>query len=155
MTATPATRFLSFAAAGVLVLGAAACGGDDDDDDASTGSADNSSGGQTVEITSPGDGDAVDAGGFDVSFASSEDLGTTDTGKHHVHLFYDGSDTEYDVVETPTFTVDTLDEGEHTLKAVLANADHSLTDASDEVTVMVGEGGSGSGGGSDDDDGGY
>lgn len=155
MTATRATRFLSFAAAGVLVLGAAACGGDDDDDDASTGSGDDSSdtsGGQTVEITSPGDGDDVEAGGFEVSFDSSEDLGPTDTGKHHVHLFYDGSDTEYDVVESDSFTVDSLDEGEHTLKAVLANADHSLTDASDEVTVTVGAGGGDGGGGSDDDD---
>lgn len=156
MTATPAIRFLSVAA-GVLLLGAAACGGDDDDD-ASTGSGDDSSdssGGPTVEITGPGDGDDVEAGGFEVSFASSEDLGPTDTGKHHVHLFYDGSDSEYEVVESASFTVDTLDEGEHTLKAVLANADHSLTDATDEVTVTVGEGSSGGGGGNDDDDGGY
>jgi hypothetical protein len=33
-----------------------------------------------------------------------------------------------------------LDAGEHTVEAVIANADHSLTDASDEITVMVGEG---------------
>lgn len=144
-------------AAGALLMGAAACG--DDDDDAST-SGDNSSdsggggggGGPTVEISSPADGDTVD-GGFDVTFSSSEDLGPTDTGKHHIHLYEDGGD-DYEVVESDSFTVDDLDEGDHTLKAVLANADHSETDASDEVTVTVGEGGGG-GGGSDDDDGGY
>jgi hypothetical protein len=155
------SRLTALAAAGVLLLGAAACG---DDDDASTSSGDNSSdsnsGGdgsssEAIEITSPADGDAVD-GTFDVDFASSEDLGPTDTGKHHVHLFFDGSD-DYEVVESESYTVDELDEGEHTIKAALANADHSLTGDETEITVDVGSGG-GSGGGSDDttdDDSGY
>ena len=38
-----------------------------------------------------------------------------------------------------TFTVGDLGAGEHTVEAVIANAD-SLTDARDEVTVTVGDG---------------
>ena len=160
MTATPAIpsrrarRLLAVTAAGVLLM-AAACG-DDDDATSSSGDSGNSSSGPTLEITGPSDGADVEEGGFEVTFASSEELGTTDTGKDHVHLYYDGSDSDYDVVESDSFTVDKLTEGEHTLKAVLAHADHSLTDASDEITVKVEEGG-GSGGGSDttDDDSGY
>ncbi|HMG42422.1 MAG TPA: hypothetical protein VK611_13875 [Acidimicrobiales bacterium] len=149
-------RLTVLVAAGVLLVGATACG-DDDSSDASTGSGGNSSdssgsdnGGSTtqaIEITSPADGDAVD-GTFDVDFASSEDLGPTDTGKHHVHLFFDGSD-DYEVVETPSYTVDELDAGEHTIKAALANADHSLTGDETEITVEVGSGGSGGAGSSD------
>lgn len=157
-------RLTGLVAAGVLLVGAAACG-DDDSTDASTGSGDNSSsdsnsgGGssstQAIEITSPADGADVEDG-FEVDFASSEDLGATDTGKHHVHLFFDGSD-DYEVVETPSYAVDEpLDPGEHTIKAALANADHSLTGDETEITVNVT--GDGSGGGSSDttdDDSGY
>jgi hypothetical protein len=139
----------ALAAAGVLLFGAVACG-DDDSDDASTGSGDSGGGSsdQPIEITSPADGDTVE-GTFDVTFASNEDLGPTDTGLHHVHLFFDGSE-DYEVVESDSYTVDELDEGEHTIKAALANADHSLTGDETEITVDVG-GGSG-GGGSDTSD---
>jgi len=145
------TSLTALAAAGALLFGAMACGDDDTDastsGDSSDSSADSgaSTGSEPIEITSPSDGDQV-GGAFDVAFASSEDLGPTDTGKHHVHLFFDGSD-DYEVVETESFTVDTLDEGEHTIKAALANADHSLTGDETEITVEVGSGGAGSGGG--------
>ena len=69
------------------------------------------------------------------------DIGEPDTGLHHVHLYYDGNtaDGEYDLVYEPRFTVDRLDPGEHTIEAVIANADHSLTDARTEITVTVGD----------------
>ena len=158
------SRLTALVAAGVLLLGAAACG-DDDSNDASTGSGDNSSSdsssgdgssSQAIEITSPADGADVEGSGFEVDFASNEDLGPTDTGKHHVHVFFDGSD-DYEVVESDSYTVDEpLDAGEHTIKAALANADHSLTGDEAEITVNVT--GDGSGGGSSDttdDDSGY
>jgi hypothetical protein len=72
-----------------------------------------------------------------------------------VHLYYDGdtSEGEYDLVYGTSFTVERdLGEGEHTIEAVIANADHSLTDARDEVTVTVG-GGAPAGDESDDDSG--
>ena len=78
---------------------------------------------------------------FDVEVDTSVDIGEPDTGLHHVHLYYDGNtaDGEYDLVYEPEFTVDRLDPGEHTIEAVIANADHSLTDARTEVTVTVGD----------------
>ena len=153
-----------------LGLGLAACG--DDGDETSTGQSgeDGDGGGGddlTLDIASPADGDAVGES-FDLEIDSSVDLGEPDTGLHHVHVFYDGneSDGEYDLVYEESFTVERqLGEGEHTVRAVLANADHSLTDASDEVTVTVGGAGGAGGtettGGSDTtgttegDDGGY
>ena len=142
-------RAVSLAAVVPFALAIAACG---DDDDAATGSGDEGGNGDgTVEIASPSDGDEVDSG-FELEFSSSEELGPTDTGEKHVHLYYDGSD-EYEVVESTTFTVDDLDEGEHTITAALANADHSETGAQDEITVTVGGGGGGNTGDSEDEGG--
>lgn len=143
------SRAASLVAVVPLALGLAACG--DDDYGTSSGDDSGSGGDGTVEITTPGDGGEVGAS-FDVELSSSEDLGDTDTGKKHVHLYYDsGTDgDDYDVVTSSSFTVERdLGEGEHTITAALANADHSLTGAEDEVTVTVGAGG---GGGEDTDD---
>lgn len=143
-------RAVSLAAVVPFALGMAACG---DDDDAATGSGDGGgagSGAAAVEIASPAAGDEV-GDSFDVEFASSEEIGPTDSGDKHFHLYYDGSD-EYEVVESTSFTVDSLDEGEHTLTAKLANADHSETGDEDEISVTVGAGGGGSNTGDGEDD---
>jgi hypothetical protein len=157
-----ARRGLVLAAA--LALVAAACGGDDGDT-ATAGAGDESSGGESggggggdlsIDLVSPADGDEVEVP-FDVEVDPSVDIGEPDTGLHHVHLYYDGETAEgdYDLVYQPTFTVERdLDEGEHAIEAVIANADHSLTDARTEITVTVGAGGTG--GGTDaTDSGGY
>ncbi len=144
-----------------LALLTAACSDDDDDTVAGDpaaetgGGSDSGSGGGgdgdlTISIADPADGATVEPG-FQVEIDPSVDVGEPDTGLHHVHLYYDGnqSDGEYDIVYSvdEPWTVDRdLSPGEHTIEAVIANADHSLTDASDEVTVMVGEG---AGGGTD------
>jgi hypothetical protein len=125
-----------------LALVLAACG---DDDDATTADAGDTGGGGggdelTIDLAQPADGDEV-GDTFDVELDSSVELGEPDTGLHHVHLYYDGetADGEYDLVYGTSFTVERdLGEGEHTVEAVIANADHSLTDARDEVTVTVG-----------------
>jgi hypothetical protein len=127
-----------------LALTALACG-DDDDTAASAGGG--GDGDMTISIADPGDGAEVEQS-FDVSVDSSVPLGEPDTGRHHVHLYYDGNtaEGEYDIVYGTTATVDRLDEGEHTIEAVIANADHSTTDARDEITVTVGgESGGGNG----------
>jgi hypothetical protein len=143
-----------------LALLTAACSGDDDDTvagdpAAETGGGSDSGGGGggdgdlTISIADPADGATVDPG-FQVEVDPSVDVGEPDTGLHHVHLYYDGnqSDGEYDIVYSvdEPWTVDRdLPPGEHTIEAFIANADHSLTDASDEITVMVGEGAGGGG----------
>lgn len=133
--------------AAALALAATACGGDDD----TTTDAGGSGGSEdlTISLTEPAAGTEV-SNPFDVAVDSSVDLGEPDTGRHHVHLYYDGDtdDGDYDLVYGPTFTVERdLDPGDHTIEAVIANADHSLTDARDEVTVTVGQVDAGAGGG--------
>jgi hypothetical protein len=136
------------AVAAATILLAAGCGDDDDTTAAGSGGGGGGGGGDmTVDIVEPGDGAEVGAE-FDVEVDTSVDIGEPDTGLHHVHLYYDGNtaDGGYDLVYEPRFTVDRLDPGEHTIEAVIANADHSLTDARTEITVTVGDaagGGSG------------
>jgi hypothetical protein len=140
-------RLASVALLATLALTALACG-DDDDTTASAGGG--GDGDMTISIADPEDGAEVGQP-FDVSVDSSVPLGEPDTGRHHVHLYYDGNtaEGEYDIVYGTTATVDRLDPGEHTIEAVIANADHSTTDARDEITVTVGDeaGGGGSGDG--------
>jgi hypothetical protein len=138
-----------------LALLVAACSDDDDDTvagdpAAETGGGSDSGGGGggdgdlAISIADPADGATVEAG-FQLEVDPSVDVGEPDTGLHHVHLYYDGeqSDGEYDIVYSvdEPWTVDRdLSPGEHTIEAFIANADHSLTGASDEITVMVGDG---------------
>ncbi|MGH9214920.1 MAG: hypothetical protein ACRDZS_01575 [Acidimicrobiales bacterium] len=137
------------AALAALALLAAACS---DDDDTVTGGDSGGGGGDgdmTISIADPADGATVEPG-FQVEVDPSVDVGEPDTGLHHVHLYYDGnqSDGEYDIVYSvdEPWTVDRdLSPGEHSIEAFIANADHSLTDASDEITVSVGEGAGGGG----------
>jgi hypothetical protein len=127
-----------------LALLAAACG--DDVSEASSGDA-------TIAITEPGDGATVGTE-FTVTVDPSVEIGEPDTGRNHVHLYYDGvrSDdpADYDIVYTTSFTVTRLDPGEHTIEAVIANADHSVTDVATEIAVTVSDdapaGGSGDAG---------
>ena len=131
-----------------LALTALACR-DDDDTTPSAGGGAGGGGDMTISIADPGNGAEV-GHSFDVSVDSSVPLGEPDTGRHHVHLYYDGNtaEGEYDIVYGTTATVDRLDPGEHTIEAVIANPDHSTTDARDEITVTVGDGaGASSGGG--------
>ena len=132
------------AASGLL---GAACG----DDDSAAG--DGGGGGEdepTVDIRAPADGAGVPAT-FDLEVDTSLPIGEPGTGRHHVHLFYDGNtaDGQYDMAFTSPFTVVRLGPGEHTIEAVIANADHTLTDARSEVTVMVGDGPAGGAGTAD------
>ena len=96
----------------------------------------------SIDLVQPADGDGV-GDTFDVEVDTGVELGEPDTSLHHVHLYYDGetADGEYDLVYGTTFTVEhDLGPGEHTVEAVVANADHGLTDARDEVTVTVDDG---------------
>jgi hypothetical protein len=136
------------AVAAALLLVAAGCGDDDDDTSAGAGAGSGSDDEMTITLSEPADGTEIGSP-FDVEVDTTVDIGEPDTGLHHVHLYYDGNtqEGEYDVVYEPTFTVErALDPGEHTIEAVIANADHSLTDARDEATVAVGDAGTGGGG---------
>jgi len=126
------TRIMAVTAIALL---AAACGGDDDAATTATGE-----GGMTLSITAPDDGGEVSLP-FTVEFDSSEELGPTDDGVHHVHIYWDGDDSEYTVVEADNVEVTEAPEGEHTLTASLRNADHSPAGVETEITLTVGSGG--------------
>jgi hypothetical protein len=80
------------------------------------------------------------------------ELGSTRSGKHHVHVYFDGNDKQYEVVESDTVEISSssksaagLSQGKHELNVSLRNADHSPAGAETKLTVDVG--GSGGGGG--------
>lgn len=133
-------------AAATLLL--TACGDDDDG-----GSATTSENGMSLSITAPDDGAEVSLP-FTVEFDSSEELGPTEDGVHHVHIFWDGDDSEYTVVEADNFEITDAPDGEHTLNASLRNADHSPAGVETEIAVTVGEGGSDDSSDDSDDSGG-
>jgi hypothetical protein len=129
------------AGAALTILLVAGCGSE-----GGTGGGDGEAdaGGMTLEITSPEDGSSVEVP-FTVELTSSEELGPTDSGAHHVHVFFDDDDTEYLVVEGDSVEVTDLPEGEHVVNASLRNADHSPAGVETEVMVTVGTGGSDTG----------
>ncbi|MGH9111365.1 MAG: hypothetical protein ACRDZN_03560 [Acidimicrobiales bacterium] len=152
----PRRRLVGMVAAlSALALVGAACSDDDTTETGAEADADAGGGGGgalAITIATPADGDEV-GDSFDLEVESDTEFGESDTGLHHVHVYYDGrsDDTaDYDLVYGNSFTVERdLEPGEHTVEAVIANADHSLTEASDEVTVTVGDDAGGGGGGGD------
>jgi hypothetical protein len=129
-------------------LAAAACGESDDsggDAEPAGGAAPTGTGGAgvgrglSIAIDEPADGAEV-SGQFAVDMTPSVEVGEPETGLHHIHLYYDGDTDEgdYDIVYGDSTTVTRqLEPGEHTIEAVIANADHSLTDARTSITVNV------------------
>ena len=94
----------------------------------------------TLQIVRPGNNATVGRS-FVVAFDSNRKIGEPSTGLNHVHLYYDGNRTtnqaDYDKAYTKSFTVTRLGPGRHTIDAVLANADHSVTNVSTRITVDV------------------
>ncbi|MEV0719182.1 hypothetical protein [Asanoa sp. NPDC050611] len=117
------------AAALVLLAALAACNGNDAD--AADG------GGMTVEVTAPAAESTVQVP-FDVELTASVPLGTTESGKHHVHVWFDDNADDYQVVEAPTVRVTDLAAGPHVLHASLRNANHSPAGAETQVPIIVG-----------------
>jgi hypothetical protein len=146
---TSLRRLLTLAAVPAVLVLATACSDDDGTVAAGSGGGD---GDLTIAIAEPADGATVEPG-FPVEVDPGVEIGEPDTGRHHVHIYYDGnrSDGEYDIVydvDEPWTVERDLTPGTHTVEAFIANADHSLTEASDEITVTVGE--AQDGGGADD-----
>lgn len=119
-------------AAAILAI-LAACG-----EEGAPGAETPDSEGPTVEIVSPADGEAVD-GSFEIAVETDVDLGEPGTGLHHVHIFFDGDEAEYEMAFADRHQVEGLSPGEHTVEVVVANADHSLTEARQAITVEIGE----------------
>jgi hypothetical protein len=93
----------------------------------------------SLAIASPADGASVTEP-FTLKVSSSVPLGEPDSGRHHVHIWFDGQEADYKINYTDSFQVEGLPAGEHVLTAALANADHSLAGPRSEITVTVGGG---------------
>jgi len=106
-----------------------------------------SGGGNSVTINEPADGASIDIP-FTLSVDSGQELGSTDSGKHHLHLYFDGDDSKYEVIESDSMEITSespavkgLDSGEHELDISLRNADHSAAGFDTNITVNVNSGG--------------
>lgn len=118
---------------GAVALLAAACSGGTSDAAGAAG------GEMSLAIASPADGASVTEP-FTLKVSSSVPLGEPDSGRHHVHIWFDGQEADYKINYTDSFQVEGLPAGEHVLTAALANADHSLAGPRSEITVTVGGG---------------
>jgi hypothetical protein len=143
-------RFKLIAVIAALAITAMACGEESSDDGGAGGGG---GGGPTVEITAPEDGTEVGAT-FTLEFDSSEELGPVDTGAHHIHVWFDGDESKYEVVEAASFDASGLSPGEHEVTASLRNADHSPAGAEDTITVTIAAG-AGTGEGEKENDTGF
>jgi hypothetical protein len=129
-------RSLRVVAAVVAVVAAlAACG-----QDAGSGGTGTGDSGMSVSIVEPASGASVSVP-FTVKVQSSVPLGTTDSGKHHVHVWFDDNSSDYMVVESDSVQVTNLSAGSHVVHVSLRNANHSAAGAENQSTVMVGGGG--------------
>jgi hypothetical protein len=114
--------------AGGLAAALAGCSGDD------AGGSDG--GGLSVSVTDPA-ADATVAVPFTVTVQASVPLGPEDSGKHHVHIWFDDNESEYRVVETPTTQITDLPSGPHIMHVSLRNANHSAAGAETQVALTV------------------
>ena len=122
----------------LLALVSVACGGGDNTEaEQATGRGDEAAEPRlSLSIEEPTEGSRVRLP-FTLEYRASVPLGAPETGKHHVHIWYDGNENEYEVVNGATFTISDLAPGRHTVTVSLRNADHSAAGAEDEVTVAV------------------
>jgi hypothetical protein len=145
----------SIMGAAFLVAALAGCGGSSDaasDDQGSGGQAGGGQqGGTALTITEPKNGATVTLP-FTVKYTTSAELGPTDSGKNHVHVFLDGKSNEYEVVPTSSYEITEAPAGQHSVDVTLQNADHSP--AGPTAKVMVNITGAGTGGGGEDSGGG-
>lgn len=135
------------AAAAVLLAGCSGSG----DAATTTGSGDSKADG--ITISAPKDGASVSVP-FTLEFDAG-DIGPTETGKDHVHIFTDGDESDYTVVGENKFQIKGLSEGKHTINITKQHADHSPTGSEAEITVNVTGGDTSSDSGSSDGDSGY
>jgi hypothetical protein len=132
--------------ASAFVVAAAALGcGNDDADDVTTDPV--SDGEFTVEIVSPADGDTVDLP-FTVEIDTNVELGPPESGLHHAHMFIDGAEGDFEIIDTTSWEVTAdspalagVEAGERVLTVRLHTATHEPVGAEDGVSVTLSVGG--------------
>ena len=125
-------RSMWLSAALLVVL--VACGGNDENVDPGREGPPAS-----LAIVEPADGAEVETP-FTVRFSAEPALGPIDTGASHLHLWIDGHEDDYEVIEANRYEIKRLPPGEHTISVSLRRADHSQAGAEDEITITVAPG---------------
>ena len=116
-----------------------ACGSGDSTDAGNAGGG-GGGGDLSVAVVEPASGAKV-ATPFQVRVDSSVPLGPSESGQHHVHIWFDDNDDDYVVVEADTTQVTEVSPGDHTMHVSLRNANHSATGVEATVPITVGGGG--------------
>jgi hypothetical protein len=119
-----------------LALIAAACGGNGEGAGQGGASAAVNDADLSLAIQEPTDGSEITLP-TTLSFTTNAELGDPESGLNHVHVWFDGNESTYEVVTSNTFEITDLPEGEHTITVSLRNANHSAAGADDEISVVV------------------
>jgi hypothetical protein len=92
--------------------------------------------GESVSVTSPGEGDVVSLP-FEVTLEASVTLGTSDAGLHHVHIWFGDDLDSYMVVEGNSGEVTSAPAGAQVMHVSLRNPDHTDAGAATEVPIVI------------------
>lgn len=122
-----------FSAAAVVALATVALSG--------ACSSNDSGGKPSLSISQPSAGTTVTVP-FTVRFTSSEQLGASSTGLHHVHLYFDDHSDQYLIVESTSVQVTNAPSGQHVMHLSLRNANHSPAGAETQMTLTINGGSS-------------
>lgn len=98
------------------------------------------SGKLSVIVVEPASGATVSTP-FTVKVDSSVPLGPSESGQHHVHIWFDDNESDYLIVESNTTQVTDAPSGQHTMHVSLRNANHSPAGAEATTPITIGTGG--------------
>ena len=88
-----------------------------------------------VVITSPVQGQEITSPLKLVAVVNGAEIGPTDTGRMHLHVYFGGS-SEYEVVESLSTDME-VPPGTKEIRVVLADANHNETNVADTVRVST------------------
>ncbi|MGS2617873.1 hypothetical protein ACVCAH_25615 [Micromonospora sp. LZ34] len=91
----------------------------------------------SVVVVEPASGATVSTP-FTVKVDSNVPLGPTESGQHHVHIWFDDNESDYLVVESDTTQIIEALSGQHTMHVSLRNANHSPAGAEATTTITIG-----------------
>lgn len=98
------------------------------------------SGKMSVIVVEPASGATVSTP-FTVKVDSSVPLGPSESGQHHVHIWFDDNESDYLIVESDTTQITDVPAGQHTMHVSLRNANHSPAGAEATMPITVRSGG--------------
>jgi hypothetical protein len=123
--------FLSVLAAATMLIALGAC----DSADSATPAGD-----EALSILEPASGANVSTP-FTVRVKTSEPLGTSESGNHHIHIWFDGNEEEYQISYSDTAQISVVPAGAHKMTVSLRHANHSDAGPRVEIPLTVGTGG--------------